>query len=105
MTIGAQRFQIRAALRAEPDKLAGGIGFGARAIISAEALAASGLVLPGSIIRYLARVNLQSDASDDNVAQLAEAANAAFPKAGWEIRKRDAVSRNSRAISNVSRSC
>ena len=30
--------------------------------------------------------------SDDDVARFVEAAGAAFPKAGWEIRKRDAVS-------------
>ncbi len=92
VTIGAQPFEIRAALRGEPDKLAGGIGFGARAIMSRAALAATGLMQQGAIIRYLARLALPAGASDTEVARVAAEAQAAFPKAGWDIRKRDAVS-------------
>ena len=39
ITVGAATFEIRAALRNEPDKLAGGIGFGPRLLISEAGLA------------------------------------------------------------------
>lgn len=92
LVVGAARFEIRAVLRAEPDKLAGGVGFGSRVLISFDALKATGLVQPGVIVRYIARLSLPGSPSDDDVAHFADAANAAFPRAGWDIRKRDAVS-------------
>ena len=39
LTIGNATFEIRAALTSEPDKLAGGIGFGPRLLVSQDALA------------------------------------------------------------------
>jgi len=92
LTIGAARFEIRSILRAEPDKLSGGVGFGSRVLISAQALKATGLVQPGTIVRYIARLALPGNPSDEEIARLADAAGAAFPQAGWDIRKRDAVS-------------
>lgn len=95
VAIGATRLQLRAALVSEPDKLAGGVGFGARALMSDEALRATGLLQPGSIVRYLARVSLDRDgaeASDAEIDRFAELANSRFPQAGWEVRKRNAVS-------------
>ena len=48
--------EIAAVLKNEPDKLAGGIGFGPRVIISEAALRATGLVQPGSLVRWHYRV-------------------------------------------------
>ena len=42
LTIGNARFALRAALRNEPDKLAGGVSFGPRVLIGLDALRASG---------------------------------------------------------------
>lgn len=95
LTIGDSRFQLRAALVNEPDKLAGGFGYGPRVMMSLAALNATGLTQEGSIVRYLARVAVRGRdaiASDQEVARVAQDAQAAFPLAGWEIRKRDAVS-------------
>ena len=39
LTVGNATFEIRAALASEPDKLAGGIGFGPRLLVSEAALA------------------------------------------------------------------
>ena len=39
-------------LKSEPDKLAGGIGFGPRLLISEAALRATGLMQPGSLVRW-----------------------------------------------------
>jgi len=92
LTIGAARLQMRAALRSEPDKLAGAVGFGPRVMLSQAALAATGLVGPGAITRRLARVALPDGASDADVQRFVANANAAFPEAGWEVRRRDDVS-------------
>ena len=42
LTIGSARFELRARLATEPDRLAGGIGFGPPVLISREALRATG---------------------------------------------------------------
>jgi putative ABC transport system permease protein len=89
VTIGAATFELRAALTGEPDKLAGGIGFGPRLMMSDEALAATGLVQPGSLVRWIYRLRLPENAATDAVEQTIEAANAQFPEAGWEIRSRN----------------
>ncbi len=92
LTIGAARFEIRAILRVEPDKLSGGVGFGSRVLISFDALKATGLVQPGTIVRYIARLALPGTPGEEEITRLADAAGAAFPLAGWDIRKHDAVS-------------
>jgi len=61
-------------------------------LVSFDALKATGLVQPGTIVRYIARLALPGRPSDDDVARFVDAAGAAFPQAGWDIRKRDAVS-------------
>ena len=51
--------------RSEPDKLAGGIGFGPRLLISEAALRATGLLQPGSVVRWHYRLRLpDNDATD-----------------------------------------
>jgi len=93
ISIGNVTFELRAALNGEPDKLAGGIGLGPRVLISAAALRATGLLQPGSLVRWQYRLSLpQADASDGAVAALQQQAEAAFPDAGWEIRTRSKAS-------------
>ncbi|MBO0752185.1 MAG: ABC transporter permease, partial [Bradyrhizobiaceae bacterium] len=88
VTIGGATFELRAALTSEPDKLAGGIGFGPRLMMSHEALAATGLVQPGSLVRFVYRVRMGDHVTTDAVDRTVEAARARFPEAGWEIRNR-----------------
>lgn len=92
LMIGNARVEPRARLESEPDKLAGGVGFGPRVMMSRAALAAAGLLTPGSVVRHVTRVTLTGNASDEAVKDFARAADAAFPQAGWEARTRDAVS-------------
>lgn len=87
--MGDAQFILRATLAGEPDKLAAGLGFGPRLLISQEALAATHLVQPGSIVRWTTRLRLREQA---DVKSTIEAANAAFPQAGWDIRTRDNAS-------------
>lgn len=93
LTIGGARFELRARLAAEPDRLAGGIGFGPPVLISQDALRVSGLLQPGSLVNWHYRVALVgAPPGDRRVAALIEAAKAIFPQAGWEIRSRDNIS-------------
>jgi putative ABC transport system permease protein len=94
--IGAANFVVRARIVAEPDRLATGIGFGPRVLMSDAALRASGLIQPGALIRWTTRVRLgvagapPPDAA--TVDAFVAAAKAAFPQAGWEARSRANVS-------------
>jgi putative ABC transport system permease protein len=93
ITVGTAQFEIRAALASEPDKLAGGIGFGPRLLISEAALRATELLQPGSLVRWSYRVRLpENDSTDAAVETIVDAARAHLPSAGWEIRTRSNVS-------------
>jgi putative ABC transport system permease protein len=93
VTVGSASFQIRSAVGAEPDKLAGGVGFAPRFLISEAGLRATGLLQPGSLVRWIYRVKLPDNAADDRAAQrLAAEARTALPQAGWEIRTRSNAS-------------
>ena len=93
IAIGNAAIELRAVLTGEPDKLAGGIGFGPRLLISEAALRASGLLQPGSIVRWQYRLRLPDrDASDGAVASVEKAARSAHPNAGWDIRTRSKAS-------------
>ncbi len=85
--IGGATFQMRSVVDAEPDRLAGGIGLGPRFLVSESALRATGLLQPGSLVRWIYRVKLPDNAANDAaMTALIDAARAALPEAGWEIR-------------------
>ena len=89
VTIGNAAIELRAALTNEPDKLAGGIGLGPRVLLSEAALRATGLLQPGSLVRWQYRLDLpESNSSDAAVAATEQQAQTQFPQAGWEIRTR-----------------
>ncbi len=93
ITIGAATIEIRAVLGSEPDKLAGGIGFGPRLLMSEAALRATGLLQPGSVVRWHYRLRLpDNDATDAAVRAVTTAAQAQLPEAGWEVRTRASAS-------------
>src|SRR5580693_5935892 len=93
VSIGNATFQIRSVVDAEPDKLAGGVGFGPRFLISEAGLRATGLLQPGSLVRWIYRVELPDNAAGDRaVTALVDDARAALPQAGWEIRSRSNAS-------------
>jgi putative ABC transport system permease protein len=89
VSIGNATFQIRSVVGTEPDKLAGSVGFGPRFLISEAGLRATGLLLPGSLVRWIYRVKLPANSADDRAATaLVNDARNALPQAGWEIRSR-----------------
>ena len=90
VTVGSVTLELRARLVSEPDKLAAGIGFGPRLIMSEAALRASGLLQPGSLVRWSYRI-VVPPGPDGTVDRALKAVQAAMPEAGagWEIRTRD----------------
>jgi putative ABC transport system permease protein len=89
VSIGSAHVILRAKLVSEPDTLATGIGFGPRVILSQEALRASGLVRPGSLIRWSYRVALpQGHNGDDELEAATAGLKSQFPQAGFDIRTR-----------------
>jgi len=89
VSVGSAHFQLRSVVGAEPDKLAGNVGLGPRFLVSEAGLRATGLLQPGSLVRWIYRVKLPDNAADDRAATAFIAdARAASPEAGWEIRSR-----------------
>ena len=89
VTVGSGTFQIRSAVAAEPDKLAGGLGFGPRFLVGVDGLRATALLQPGSLVRWIYRVRLPDNGGGDKAATaLADDARVALPEAGWNIRSR-----------------
>ncbi|MET0606171.1 MAG: FtsX-like permease family protein [Beijerinckiaceae bacterium] len=86
--LGAARVRIAATLVSEPDQLATGVGFGPRLLVSQDALAASGLILPGSLVRWVYRVNTDPPLDDRGLAAAIDNVKRDLPQAGWEIRSR-----------------
>ncbi len=89
--IGEATFLITASIVSEPDRVAAGVGFGPRLIISQEALQATGLIQPGSLVRWSYRVRM-ADPSQASIQSMQAQARDLFPNAGWEIRTRSSVS-------------
>jgi putative ABC transport system permease protein len=86
LTIGQATIEIRAVIQNEPDKLASGMAFGPRVIISEAALGATRLVQPGSLVRWHYRLGVPG--GDRAAEAVIAAANTQLPDAGWEIRTR-----------------
>jgi putative ABC transport system permease protein len=87
LTLGSASLEIRAVIESEPDKLASGIGFGPRLIISEAALRATELLQPGSLVRWHYRLRLPNGSDAAAQAVIADAARQ-LPDAGWETRTR-----------------
>lgn len=89
ITVGSATFEMRARLLSEPDKIAAGIGFGPRLLISQAALRAADLLQPGSLMRWTYRVVLPPGRDTDaDLERVVADAGRAAPEAGWDIRTR-----------------
>ena len=87
--IGETDFELRATILREPDRVSDGFALGPRAMISWEALAATGLVQPGSLVQYHYRVRLPEAARGSaGISAWIAGLNERFPDAGWRIQDR-----------------
>jgi len=89
ITLGEARFVIHDIITREPDRISDGFILGPRLMISHQALQATGLVKPGSLVRWHYRVKLADTSAD--LAQIEKTAAQQFPNAGWRIRSRNAA--------------
>jgi putative ABC transport system permease protein len=100
--VGEAEIELRAAISVEPDKIANGIGFGPRLLVSQEALRATGLLQPGSLVRWTYRLDLPENGREEESLERIEAEAARlFPEAGWEVRSR--VNADPRFARNIER--
>jgi putative ABC transport system permease protein len=89
LILGNLTVRIAGIIRQEPDRLAAGVGFGPRLILSLEAFRATGLIQPGSLIRWMYQLRLDDRlASDSDVGRATADMTRRFPEAGFEIRSR-----------------
>ncbi len=82
LQIGTLPVVIQAVITKEPDKASQGMSLGPRVIISTEALTKTGLIQPGSLIRYHYRLTLNDGLS---IKEFREKVKTDLPDAGWRI--------------------
>ena len=81
--VGEAELEIRAVLVKEPDRIATALSFGPRLMVSSEALPATGLIQPGSLIRHTLRLALKDGLS---AAEAKAELGLRFPDAPWQMR-------------------
>ncbi len=88
LRIGEARLRIVALLTGEPDKLSGGLGFGPRVLMTQGALDQTGLVQPGSLTRFVYRLDLGPTATEAELGAALAAIGRDVPDAGWQTTTR-----------------
>lgn len=88
ITLGKTTIALRARLVSEPDAVSEGFAFAPRLLISLDALKASGLVQPGSLVKHVYKVRLPDGSSEKQLKAIQRRAGEKFPAAGWNVRSR-----------------
>ena len=83
LRLGAATLTVRAVIEKEPDRVANAFSFGPRLLIGEDALAETGLVQPGSLIRHSVLVRFRSGIDQ---ASFKAALEERFPHAEWRVR-------------------
>jgi putative ABC transport system permease protein len=87
LRVGDIRYQIRAVVTREPDRTGGlrALALGPHLIVAEQSLAATGLIQPGSLVRYYYRLRLDGGTG---LAAFRRALRAEYPDTGWRVRDR-----------------
>lgn len=89
--VGQGQYEIRAAIEKEPDRSSQVFRLGPRILMSLTGVHATGLIQPGSLVRYHYRIALEDQArTQEWTRRLAET----FPDAGWRVRTIDNAAPN-----------
>jgi len=88
LTIGEAAVTIGGILGRQPDRLADRLSYGPKILMSRETLDKTGLVQPGSLIRWTYRLKLPEARASDREALAAAKSGieSKFPQAGFDIR-------------------
>jgi putative ABC transport system permease protein len=86
--LGKATIELRARLVDEPDTVSDGFAFAPRLLVSLDALHASGLIQPGSLVKHIYKVKLPAGTSDAALKKISDEAGDKFPEAGWSVRTR-----------------
>ncbi|MGA9443449.1 MAG: FtsX-like permease family protein [Methyloceanibacter sp.] len=88
LKIGEATTKIGGTLGQQPDRLADRLSYGPKVLMSRDTLDKTGLVQPGSLIRWIYRVKMPNDAGTDrdNLTDARKAMETAFPQSGFAIR-------------------
>ena len=98
LEIGDGAYVLGAVIGSEPDRLGEGLAFGPRVMMSLDGLEASGLIRPGSLVRWTYRMALDGDGPDSARASSGESldrfvslAEERFEPEGWRLRTRESA--------------
>jgi putative ABC transport system permease protein len=83
VALGDIDVQIRGVIKTEPDKAVGFFNFGPRLMVSMDGLMETGLVQPGSLIRYYYALDINDN---ETPTAFRERLEERFEEAGWRIR-------------------
>lgn len=86
LRFGEAIFRVRGIIAEEPDRISEGFTLGPVAIVSAEGMARTGLIQPGSLYETKYRVRLPAGADPEQVIARLKAQN---PASGWDYKHRD----------------
>ena len=87
LSIGEATVKIGGVLGAQPDRLADRLAYGPRLLMSLDTLDRTGLVQPGSLIRWIYRLKLEGQRGDDKTALTTArlGTESKFPESGFTI--------------------
>jgi putative ABC transport system permease protein len=88
LAIGRATAEVRALIEREPDQVGTGVAYGPRVMMSEAALAATGIVQPGSLVETTVRVAFADGVSDAAVAAAAEEIKATEAGSGRRVSSR-----------------
>ena len=88
LTIGDAEVEIGGILGEQPDRLADRLAYGPKVLMSLDTLERTGLVQPGSIVRWTYRLKLPGDQAQDkeSLALARTSMETKFPQSGFDIR-------------------
>jgi putative ABC transport system permease protein len=87
LTIGDAKLVVAGIMGDQPDRLADRLAYGPKVLMSLDTLASTGLVQPGSLIRWTYRLKLTPEQGNNKQALIAARAaiNTSFPESGFDI--------------------
>jgi putative ABC transport system permease protein len=86
--IGSLELPVTATIAQEPDTISDRLAYGARVIVSLETLERTGLVQPGSLIRWRYALLLPEGSRAEGLVRFRDAVKSELPEAGFTIADR-----------------